>query len=56
MIDNLVQGNILYYRVGFDFDTDGNVTGGWTFIHFPGDLGLEQQCADIDSASIAESK
>jgi hypothetical protein len=52
-IDNPSGGNHGYYRIGWDVDTAGNVTGGWTApIQIPGWFGAENQGGGIAVADL----
>ncbi|HYJ68993.1 MAG TPA: matrixin family metalloprotease [Nocardioidaceae bacterium] len=52
--DNPAGDNHGYYRIGWDLDNNGNVTGGWSAIHgVPGWFGWENQGAAISVADIS---
>ncbi|MDP9380198.1 MAG: hypothetical protein M3Q29_08610 [Chloroflexota bacterium] len=55
-IDNPSGENTGYYRIGWNLDTSGNVTGGWTDIRrVPGWFGVENQGAGVAVAYIRGS-
>ncbi len=52
-LDNPGGENHGYYRIGWDLDVNGNVTGGWSgIISIPGWFGAEDQGAGITIADI----
>ncbi|MCO6428231.1 galactose oxidase-like domain-containing protein [Nitrosomonas communis] len=53
-IDNPGGENHGYYRIGWDLDADGNVTGGWSDVKaVPGWFGAENQGAGIAIADLS---
>jgi flagellar basal body rod protein FlgC len=55
-VDNPGGDNHGYYRIGFNLDTHGNVTGGWSPIRMvPGWFGWENQGAAIAVADVSRN-